>query len=90
VGFMYRDHNGYDSMSLQFVPAKTKWSAGGVAQYAVTNQVAFTLRAERVWVNVHATPDKISPLLPIVIVGTATPELNTDAWVLSIGGTIRF
>jgi hypothetical protein len=90
AGFMYRDHNGYDSMSLQFVPAKTKWTVGGVAQYTVTNQVAFTLRAERVWVDVLATPDKISPLAPVVMLGTATPELNTDAWVFSIGGTIRF
>ena len=34
ASFLYRDHNGYNSTTLQFVPQKTRWTAGMLAQYA--------------------------------------------------------
>jgi hypothetical protein len=87
--YTFRAHNSYDPTSFQFVPAKTKWSAGGVLQYAVTNQVSLTARVERIWVTVDSSPDKINPILGLAA-GTATPELRTDAWLASIGGTVQF
>ncbi|MGH9809792.1 MAG: hypothetical protein ACRD9W_21505, partial [Terriglobia bacterium] len=35
--FLYRDHNGYDSGTLQFVPAKERWSAGALARDAIND-----------------------------------------------------
>ena len=35
--FLYRDNNGYDSTTLQFVPAKERWAAGATARYAISD-----------------------------------------------------
>jgi hypothetical protein len=78
VTFLYRDRNGYDPMMIQFVPAKSSWSAGGVAQIAASERVAINLRGEHIWVDEKANP------------ANGIPAFTTRAWVVSIGGSARF
>ena len=82
AGYLYRNHNGYDQDTLQFLPAKTKWSAGGTAQYAVTKQASFNARAEYIWLT---TAD--GPTIPPFVL---TPATAMNAWIVSLGGTLIF
>ena len=86
AGLMFRQRNGYDPTTFQFVSAKTGWTAGGVAQYAITNQASLILRAQHMWLSVDGSP----PKSPLFDPGSARPELRSDAWLLSLGGTIQF
>lgn len=86
VGFTYRAHNSYDPTSFQFVPGKTVWTAGGVAQYAVTNQAFLVLRVQHAWADVDASPSKT----PFFDPNSATPALHSRTWIASFGGTIQF
>src|SRR5204863_4670717 len=88
--FVYRNHNGYDPTALQFVPAKTIWSVGGVAQYAVVQQASFTLRVEHMWLHENAQPNEITGFLPPPSPGTAIPEVISRAWLVSLGGLLKF
>ena len=80
VSYLYRDRNGYDTETSQFVPAKTKVSAGGVVQYAVNDHISFNLRAEHLWVTLSPNPG----VLPQV------PRIDTDGWLISVGGKAQF
>jgi hypothetical protein len=53
---LYRDRNGYDSATLQFVPRKLRWSAGLLARYAPSDTVTFNARLEGVWTHEDENP----------------------------------
>jgi hypothetical protein len=53
---LYRDRNGYDSATLQFVPRKLRWSAGLLARYAPSDTVTFNARVEGVWTHEDENP----------------------------------
>jgi hypothetical protein len=89
VGFLYRDHNGYDSTRQEFLPAKTKWSVGGTGQYAVTDKVSFNARVEYIWATVNAEPQEINSQ-GVPISDTAIPPIYTRAWLVSLAGTAKF
>jgi hypothetical protein len=78
VSFMYRDHNGYDISTEQFVPAKTVWFAGGVFEYALAKQFSVNGRAQYIWGSIDTT------LLPLA------PVTNINGWVYSIGAKAQF
>lgn len=84
AGYLYRNHNGYDQATLQFLPAKTKWSAGGTAQYAVTKQTSFNARAEHIWVTTDQGPTIPAPF------NVFTPPTAMNVWIVSLGGTMIF
>lgn len=77
VGYLFRDHNGYSPISFSFLPAKTKWSAGVVSKYAVSEQASFNLRVERMWLHEDAHPFFF-------------PDVGTDAWLVTLGGILKF
>jgi hypothetical protein len=81
VSWLYRDKNAYSPTALQFVAAKTRWSAGGVVRVGVSNNALIYASVERVWIDEGARP-----------AGTPTPapSLQHDGWVAMGGGTIRF
>ena len=56
ASFLYRDHNGYNSTTLQFVPQKTRWAAGMLAQYAPNASVTLNARVEHVWTRENESP----------------------------------
>jgi hypothetical protein len=80
ASYFYRDHNGYDSDTAQFLPAKSKWTAGGAAQYSITNQISLNARAEHLWMVVGEDPGSV-PMLP---------KFDTAGWIVSIGGKVVF
>jgi hypothetical protein len=89
VSYLYRNHNGYDPVTFQFVPAKQSWSVGLVGQVAASDRISINARVERIWVFENANPDKID-LLNTFIPGSGVPQFVTNAWVMSIGGSVRF
>jgi predicted porin len=83
ASYLYRDHDGYDPTTFSFVPAKSRWAVGGVANYNVTNKININGRLERVWIRENVNPGPV-PLMPIV------PFMSGDAWVAAAGATVNF
>ena len=77
-GYLFRDHNAWVSSANQFVPQKTRWSAGGVFEFSVTEQISLRTRAERVWVSEGDFPE-------LSVLAT-----KSTGWLVSGGGTISF
>ena len=93
VGYLTRDHNGYDSADLSFVPAKEKWSAGVFANYKVNEHGKLTAKVQRLWISEPDQPDKSAQggvPLGFVVPGTFVPQINGDAWVVALGGTLTY
>jgi hypothetical protein len=76
--YLYRDRNGYDPSTLQFVSAKTSWSAGAAAQIAASDQVKISLRGERLWVQESPNP------------GNGISAIATNGWLASVGANFSF
>ena len=87
--FLYRDHNGYNSATLQFVPQKTRWSAGILAQYAASATVTLNGRVEGVWTRENENPapadSKLDTLQDFVLPASAVPRISGAGWQTSIG-----
>lgn len=89
VGYMYRDHNDWEPTRSAFLPAKVKWSAGGVLQGNVSNSLSVTARVERVWLTELEKPNWNSELIGVPATG-GYPETKTDVWQATVGGSIKF
>ena len=83
ASYLFRDHDGYDPTTFSFVPAKTRWSVGGVANYNVTNKININGRLERVWIRENENP---GPGFPPPIF----PLMSGDAWLVAGGATVKF
>ena len=93
VGYLHRDHNGYSSDDFSFVPAKTKWSAGGFMNYQVNDRAKLRANVQHIWISEDLQADKAfsgAVFLGGVFAGTGVPALTDNAWVTSFGGTITF
>lgn len=92
--FLYRDQNGYDAITYQFVPEKVRWSAGALARYAVTESVVLNARAEHVWVheNERLAPNggNFSLLANAFIPGSAVPNISSTGWQVASGVNAKF
>jgi hypothetical protein len=92
--FLYRDNNGYDSTTLQFVPAKERWSAGAVARYAISETVTLNTRLEHVWIREgdRPAPDGVlfSVLLNDFVAAVPVPVISGTGWQAAIGLNVRF
>ncbi|AWN45021.1 hypothetical protein DK419_00650 [Methylobacterium terrae] len=78
ASYLYRDTNSYDPTTLQFLPARERYGAGGLLQYTVNEQVSLSLRGERLWVHEAANT------------GTGEGRLSYTGWSIGGGATIRF
>jgi hypothetical protein len=83
ASYLYRDVNGYDPTTFSFVPAKTRYAVGGVANYNVTNKINVNAKLERVWIreNVNPGPPAFFPIVPF---------MSGDAWVAAADVTANF
>lgn len=83
ASYLYRDVNGYDPTTFSFVPAKTRYAVGGVANYNVTNKINVNAKLERVWIreNVNPGPPAFFPVVPF---------MSGDAWAAAAGATVNF
>jgi opacity protein-like surface antigen len=93
--FLFRDANGYVPTTLQFVPAKQRWSAGAQAKYAPNNTVVFTARAERVWVHANEIPalpndTTFSVLADTPVPSFTVPVVSGNGWQFAAGATASF
>jgi hypothetical protein len=75
-----------------FVPAKTKWSLGGFANYQIAEQAKLTAKVQHIWISEESQADKqfaggvfLGPQA-----GTGLPAIIDNAWVTSFGGTVNF
>jgi hypothetical protein len=94
ASYLLRDRNGYDSTTLQFVPAKERWSAGVLARYAASERVTLNARVEHVWTHLHDNSGdaKTSLLIvpPSLIPVTGVPQISSTGWQVAGGANIRF
>ena len=90
--FLLRDRNGYDSTTLQFVPAKRRWSAGGIVQVVANEKLTFNARAEHVWTFEDENPNDVkwSVLANAFIPGSALPQISSTGWQFALGANARF
>jgi hypothetical protein len=92
--YLFRDHNGYDPTTLQFVPSKERWSGGLIARYAATDSVVFNLRADRVWTHEADNPApggvKFSVLAGGFVPAVAVPVVSSTGWQLTGGVNAKF
>jgi hypothetical protein len=88
AGYVYRDRNGWNPETFQFLPAKTSWSAGIAAGYAVTQAARISANLTRMWVHEGSSPDKIAD--GILVPNSAIPTTVTDAWQATVSAVVRF
>jgi len=90
--YLHRDENGYVPTTLQFVPAKDRWSAGLLAQYAPNNIVSFNARLERVWTHENTAPSltpntMFSILANSPVTAFTVPVVSSTGWQFVFGLT---
>ena len=89
ASLLYRDHNGYNSATLQFVPQKTRWAAGVLAQYTPNASVTLNARVEHVWTHENESPTedgrKLDLLAGGLIPASTVPAISGTAWQTSFG-----
>jgi hypothetical protein len=90
---LYRDRNGYNATTLQFVPQKTRWAAGLLAQYAANTTVTLSARIEHIWTHENESPTddgaKLDVLARSLIPASTVPAISGTAWQTSFGINIR-
>src|SRR5689334_4482117 len=93
VSFLYRDHNGYNPATLQFVPQKTRWAAGLLAQYPANATVTLNARVEHVWARENESPAadgvRLDILANSLIPGSTVPAISGTAWQTSFGINVK-
>src|SRR5262245_36723310 len=93
VSWLYRDHNGYNSTTLQFVPQKTRWAAGMLAQYAPNATITLNARVEHVWTHENESPTedgvKLDVLAKGLIPASTVPVISGTAWQTSFGINVK-
>jgi opacity protein-like surface antigen len=90
--FLYRDNNAYIPTTVQFVPAKERWSAGLLAQYAPDKVFSFNARVERVWTHENTAPglpfgQMFSVLANSSVTAFTVPVVSSTGWQFVVGLT---
>ena len=93
--FLLRDNNGYEPTTLQFVPAKQRWSDGLLAQYAPNNTFNFNARVDRIWTHENDAPgltkgEMFSVLANSTVTAFTVPVISSTGWQFSLGITANF
>ena len=93
ASYLFRNHNGYNSATLQFVPEKTRWSAGLLAQYPSRPNVTLNARIEHIWTHENENPaiadGKLDELAGGVFPAFAVPPISGTGWQGSIGMNVK-
>jgi hypothetical protein len=79
--WLLRDENSYSPVVLQFVPAKTRWSAGGNVRYRINEHTLLYANAEHIWIRENARIDGGAG--PI-------PALSYTGWAVTGGASFRY
>jgi len=81
ASYLLRDANTYSPTAFQFVPAKTRWSAGGNLRYSVDDKSLLYMTVERVWITENSAP--AAAPFPV-------PNLSSTGWVVAGGASFRY
>ena len=94
ASYLHRNANSYDAGTLQFVPAKERWAAGGLARMAVSQNVTLNMRGEHVWTSEdeRTAPNgqQFSVLLNQFVAGSAVPVVSSTGWMVAGGANVKF
>lgn len=85
VGYIHRNANEYSSLAQSFVPAKTKWSAGGGVKYTANDNLTLSVRAERFWIEEDVKPD-----FGFMVGFVNGVPMSYDGWMVALGATTTF
>lgn len=88
--FLYRNHNYYDPLQQQFVPAKQKHLVGASATYALSDTASITLRGSRAWIEQNDGAFLVTNFGPPQVLAFQPPTLRYDVWAASISASARF
>ena len=92
--FLFRDNNGYNAGTLQFVPEKERWSTGGQMRYASGPNVVWNARVERVWTresdDTASGGQRFSVLANAFVPGSAVPIVSSEGWQFVAGVNAKF
>jgi len=102
--YLYRNNNAWNSTAMEFLPAKTRYSAGGTAGYAVTDAFSLNARVERIWIKENTNPDKLIVIpaqndclflcslasFDAIIPGSGVPPVTSTGWMVSLAATAHF
>lgn len=93
--FLWRRENYYDFTEEQFIPAKTKHSAGASLSYVVTPTSSINLRGSYFWVEIDDGPFLPAgqlPVFPVVNLPSQfyPPHLSYTGWTAALSGRIQF
>jgi len=89
---LFRDRNGYDSTTLQFVPKKVRGSAGLLVNYVPNDTVTFTARVEGVWTHEDENPSdgfKFSVTANDFVPAFAVPVVSGAALQATLGINVK-
>jgi hypothetical protein len=94
ASFLHRSNNGYNSTTLQFVPAKDRWSVGGLARAAATQNVTLNVRGEYIRTR-EDERDAIngqvfSVLANAFVAGSSVPVVSSNGWMVAGGANVKF
>lgn len=87
--FLWRDENFYDQIESQFIPAKTKHTAGLSGRYVVSDNSAIEVRGGYSWIQQDPSSILQTTLTPPTF-APLPPQLNYNAWMVSTTANIRF
>jgi hypothetical protein len=89
ASFLYRDHNGYDATTLQFVPQKQRWSAGVLARYSPSENLTFNMNVDAIWIRENENPAldgfKFSSFAGGLVPSLGAPATSGTAWQTALG-----
>jgi opacity protein-like surface antigen len=88
--FLYRDHNYYDPLESQFIPAKQKHLVGASATYQATDSASITLRGSHAWIRQDDGPFLVTTFGPPAAFALQPPTLKYDVWAGSVGANVQF
>ena len=92
--FLFRDNNGYNAGTLQFVPEKERWSTGGQMRYASGPNVVWNARVEHVWTresdDTASGGQRFSVLANAFVPGSAVPIVSSEGWQFVAGVNAKF
>jgi hypothetical protein len=84
ASFLDRSHNSWDATAFAFVPAKTRWSIGGIAAYPVQSNLKINARVEHIWTHEDVHPDAIG------FPGSGLPDMSGQSWLVLGGLTLTY
>ena len=92
--YLYRDSNSYDAITLQFVPEKQRWAAGGLVRYAASDKITLNARFEYIWIE---ESERLAPggqqfsfLANAFVPAQTVPNVASRGYVIAGGLNAKF